>query len=45
MDLIRIGGRALPAAILDEVIETFLDKEAENDEEGEVDHNLVFQCG
>ena len=41
MDLIRSGGRALPEAILDEVIQTFLDKEAEVDDGGEVEHNVV----
>ena len=36
MDLIRSGGWALPAAILDEVIQIFLDEEAEDEEGGEI---------
>lgn len=40
MDLIRSEGRALPVAILDEIIQTSLDEEAE-DGGSEVEHNLV----
>ena len=41
MDLILSIRRALPATVLDEVIQTHFDEEAEDEEGGEVERNEI----